>query len=174
MTKTLILFASIDGQTHKICRHIEASLNDNHHEITLLDIHHTANLDVALFDKVVIGGSVRYGKHSKQMQRFLIQNRAQLDQVKTAIFSVNATARKAHKRTPETNPYLTTLLTKAEINPTLKAVFAGKIHLKLYGPLDRFMIKLIFRLSGEKLTSDEHEFTNWQEVEAFAQRIRAL
>lgn len=173
MIKTLILYATIDGQTKKICEYLANHLSEDH-DITLGDLAQNKDIDLSTFDKVIIGGSVRYGRHHESMEAFLTQHKTLLNAQKTALFSVNATARKAGKNTPESNVYFTKLIQKTQVKAKLEAVFAGKIHLSQYGWFDRFMIKLIFRMGGETLGPQAYEFTDWQQVERFALRIQLL
>lgn len=168
-----MLYATVDGQTKKICEYLASHLADDH-DVTLWDLSENRDIDLSAFDKVILGGSVRYGRHHESMEAFLTQHRSMLNTQKTALFSVNATARKTGKNTPESNVYFTKLIQKTQVKAKLEAVFAGKIHLSQYGWFDRFMIRLIFRIGGERLGSQAYEFTDWQQVERFALRIQLL
>ena len=54
-------------------------------------------------------------------------------------------------------------------------VFAGKLDYPRYGFLDRQMIRFIMLMTrGPTDPTAIVEFTDWQRVEAFAQRIHAL
>ena len=64
-----------------------------------------AQVDLQAFDPIVIGASIRYGKHSKQVTEFIRRNTPLLDSKPNAFFSVNIVARKPDKNQPDTNPY---------------------------------------------------------------------
>ena len=101
-TKTGLLYATVDGQTLKVCNEIVANFKKNGQEIELFSINDFKG-KVTDFDKFVIGSSIRYGVHNKKIIDFINANKGLLDTVKTAFFSVNLVARKPEKnkaRTP--------------------------------------------------------------------------
>ena len=57
-------------------------------------------------DKVVIGASIRYGKHQPEVYDFISEHQSLLEDRPNAFFTVNVVARKPEKNTPDTNPYL--------------------------------------------------------------------
>ena len=173
MIKTLALFSSVDGQTRKICQRIGEHIKSDH-DVTLIDIHGVTSVDLADYEKVILGGSVRYGKHRPDFERFLIEQSISLSTKKTLLFSVNATARKANKCSPSNNPYFIKLKHKTGIHADIEAVFAGKLHLANNSFFDRLMIKLIFKMSGEQIGDSEIEFTDWDQVDRIADAFQQL
>ncbi|MNN88770.1 Protoporphyrinogen IX dehydrogenase [menaquinone] [compost metagenome] len=90
----------------------------------------------------------------------------------SAFFSVNLTARKADKRSPQTNAYTRKFLLSSPWQPKQCAVFAGALRYPRYRWFDRVMIQLIMRMTGgETDTSKEVEYTDWQQVDRFAQEF---
>jgi menaquinone-dependent protoporphyrinogen oxidase len=103
---------------------------------------------------------------------FIKVNSRVLDAKPNAFFTVNVVARKPEKNTPDTNPYLKKFLKQISWKPKVLGVFAGKIDYKLYGPLDRFMIRLIMRITKGPTAPDTNiEFTDWEKVDAFGSVI---
>ena len=122
-----------------------------------------------------MGASIRYGKHRPQVYAFIKRNEAVLESKPNAFFSVNVVARKPDKCRPETNPYLKSFLKKTTWQPKELAVFAGKIDYQKYNFWDRHIIRLIMWLTkGPTHPDTVAEFTNWAEVDAFAQRISTM
>ena len=174
MSNILILFSTTDGQAFKICQKIQSDLQIFGHSVSLLPVVGAGQEDLGGFDAVVIGASIRYGKHKPEVADFIGKHRGALSKVKTAFFSVNVVARKADKNTPETNPYLKKFFSTQNWRPDLAAVFAGKIHYQKYRLLDRWMIRFImFLTKGPTDPSSEVEFTDWNSVEAFGKLIAA-
>ena len=131
--------------------------------------------DAATFDAIVIGASIRHGKHNPAVYAFIEEHRALLDSKPNAFFSVSLVARKPHKNTPETNPYMQKFLALTTWRPRLLAVFGGVLDYQRYGPFDRHVIRFIMRLTGGP--TDLHtnvEFTPWEEVRRFAGRIAEI
>ena len=173
MIKTLALFSSVDGQTRTICQRIGEHIKSDH-DVTLIDIHRVTSVDLADYEKVILGGSVRYGKHQPDFEYFLIEQSTSLSTKKTLLFSVNATARKANKCSPSNNPYFIKLKHKTGVHADIEAVFAGKLHLANNSFFDRLMIKLIFKMSGEQIGDSEIEFTDWDQVDRIADAFQQL
>ena len=95
-----------------------------------------------------------------------------LDSKPNAFFSVNVVARKPKKNQPETNPYLQKFLRQITWQPKKLAVFAGKIDYQRYCFRDRQMIRLIMWITrGPTDPETVIEFTDWNQVEAFAQLL---
>lgn len=175
MTSILIVYASHDGQTKKIGHTLQELIQTTGQQVTLISIDQAAQVNVGQFDKVVIGASIRYGKHSPAIVAFIQKNQAALDGKPNAFFSVNVVARKLEKSSPETNPYLQKFLKRITWQPKQLAVFAGKIDYPSYTFFDRFMIRLIMWMThGPTDPKAVIEFTDWQQVKAFAHRIAEM
>ena len=173
-TKTGIIYSSIDGQTLKICNKLREGLLQNNQNVELFSIT-DFNEDVTNYDKLIIGASIRYGVHNKEIIDFINTNKKQLDSIKTAFFSVNLVARKPEKNTPDTNPYVIKFFKSIDWRPTLVEVFAGKLDYKKYPFFDRIMIQFIMWMTkGPTNTNTEIEYTNWDKVAAFGIQLKNL
>jgi len=169
MTNILIVYSTTDGHTRTICTRIKQMLDLQGHSVTIISVNESSEVDLQAFDKIVIGASIRYGKHSPQIVKFIRLNEQILDSKPNAFFSVNVVARKPEKCQPATNPYMQKFLKQISWKPKLLAVFAGKIDYPSYSPFDRFMIRLIMWITkGPTEPTAVIEFTNWQQVEEFA------
>ncbi len=170
--RTLILYSSTDGHTIKICQFLQKIIEQQEDETTLISVEHESGINLKDFDRVIIGASVRYGKHSPLIINFINNNPRMLDSLSNAFFSVNLVARKPEKRTPETNPYLKILLKQISWKPMELAVFAGKLDYPRYKFPDRQMIRLIMWMTGGPTERNAVvEFTDWKQVEAFGRRV---
>lgn len=166
--KTLVLYSSHDGQTKAIASSIASTLSETL-ECDVLDLAISMDINLADYQSVVIGASVRYGHFQRSLYKFTKQNVAQLNTMPSAFFAVNLTARKPEKRTPQTNAYTRKFLLATPWQPKQCAVFAGALRYPRYGWLDKAMIKLIMKMTdGETDTSKEVEYTDWQDVMRFA------
>lgn len=175
MTKTLIIYSSTDGHTIKICKRLKQAIEQFAQHVTLVSVEHCAQVDLQAFDKIVIGASIRYGKHSKSIVDFIHNNLHLLETKPSAFFSVNIVARKPEKNLPETNPYMRKFLRTISWKPRKLAVFAGKLDYPKYRRIDRMMIRLIMLMTGGPTDpTTVVEFTDWQEVEAFARAVSQM
>jgi len=172
MATILVLHSSVDGHTVKICQRLKQVMEEADHKVTMLPIESGDGVDLSAFDKIVIGASIRYGKHRQSVVDFIDRHRSLLERKANAFFSVNIVARKPGKNTPETNPYLRKFLRETEWRPNQLAVFAGKLDYPKYGIVDRQMIRLIMWITkGPTDPATVVEFTDWQKVEDFGRDI---
>ncbi|MCI5137639.1 MAG: menaquinone-dependent protoporphyrinogen IX dehydrogenase [Candidatus Electrothrix sp. AR1] len=175
MSKILIIYSSTDGHTEKICLHLKHLLEPRNDQVILVSVNNAKVTDLTSFDKIVIGASIRYGKHSKQTYEFIKDNQEALESKSNAFFSVNVVARKSNKNTPETNPYLQKFLTQITWKPKKLAVFAGKIEYQKYTFWDRLMIRLIMWITkGPTDPKTNIEFTDWNQVDEFGKVIHEM
>ena len=175
MAKILIVYSTTDGHTRKISRRLQDMIENQGNQVTVISVDDASAVDLKPFDKIVIGASIRYGKHSPKIYEFIKENTQTLDSKSNAFFSVNVVARKPEKNTPETNPYLIKFLKQIAWKPKTLAVFAGKIDYQKYRLLDRFMIRLIMWMTkGPTDPKANIEFTNWNDVEEFGRLINEM
>ena len=172
MSKFLIIYSSTDGHTKIICERIKNFLTDGN-LVELLSLEDSKKVDLSNFEKIIIGASIRYGKHSKELYKFINLNKNILDQKKSAFFSVNVVARKPEKNTAETNPYINKFLKISKWKPNKISVFAGKVDYPNYNFFDKYIIKFImFITKGPTDTSQSYEFTDWSKVDDFSREFR--
>ncbi|MBW8192773.1 menaquinone-dependent protoporphyrinogen IX dehydrogenase [Neiella marina] len=172
--KVLLIFTSREGQTDKITQTMAEQLEalGHHVERRLLTANTAPMSDLSSFDWVVVGGSIHYGKHEAFLANFIQRHLSGLSQTQTAFFSVNLTARKADKNTPETNPYLNKFLSQVGWVPTRTQVFAGALLYSQYNWHDKLIIRFIMWLTkGNTDTSKDIDYTNWPSVKAFARSL---
>ncbi|MFS4417788.1 menaquinone-dependent protoporphyrinogen IX dehydrogenase [Maribacter sp. 2307ULW6-5] len=166
-----IVYATIDGQTQEISERMAMRLRERGKEVLLSPLDGFKG-DMAHLDALIIGASIRYGIHCRKTTEFIRKNKTVLEGMDTAFFSVNLVARKENKNTPETNPYMLKFLKKTNWRPKLMEVFAGKLDYAAYPWFDRFMIKLIMKLTGGPTkTKAPIIYTDWKKVDAFADRM---
>ena len=170
-SKLLILYSTVDGHTKDICNYIYKKLK-RRKKVSIISVEDSTNYDLSDFEEIVIGASVRYGYHRKNVYKFIQQNIEKLEKVKTAFFSLNLTARKPEKSTPETNPYVIKFLKKVKWEPTIKEVFAGRLDYPSLDTLNKLAILFImFITNGPKDTSKTYELTDWKKVDNLIKSI---
>jgi menaquinone-dependent protoporphyrinogen oxidase len=175
MAEILIIYSTTDGQTRKICDKLRDVIEQQPHRVTVMPIQEEATVDLASFDKIVIGASIRYGKHSPHIIEFIEKNKTLLENRPNAFFSVNVVARKPEKSKPENNPYLQKFLRRLSWKPNILAVFAGKIDYPSYKSFDRLMIRLIMWMTkGPTDPKTIVEFTDWEKVASFGRVVSSM
>lgn len=175
MPRILIVYSTTDGHTLKICQRLRQAMAPSGAQVQIVSVADAEAIDLGAFDKIVVGASIRRGRHSRAIHEFVDARADQLAAKPNAFFSVNIVARKADKNRPETNPYLRKFLARIRWRPGLLAVFAGKLDYPRYGVLDRLMIRLIMWITGGPTDPRAVvEFTDWNAVEDFGRRVAQL
>ena len=173
--KTLILFSTRDGQTREIASFLASELKELGIDADTVNLNRTEEVEWHHYDRVVIGASIRYGHFHPALDRFVKKHLQSLNALPGAFFSVNLVARKPEKRTPQTNSYTRKFLLYSPWQPQRSAVFAGALRYPRYRWYDRFMIRLIMKMTGgETDTSKEVVYTDWKQVANFAQEVAQM
>ena len=171
MSVSIIIYSSTDGHTKVICERIMNFLNEKS-DIKIISLEEANKLDLSEFSKIIIGASIRYGKHSNKLYNFIESNKDILDQKESIFFSVNVVARKPEKNSPSTNPYIKKFLKTSKWKPKKIGVFAGKVDYPKYSFFDKYIIKFImFITKGPTDTSKSYNFTDWSKVDDFAKEL---
>ena len=170
----LIIYSSTDGQTKKICEKIKENLPSGN-KFKLISLDEALYFNLEKCEKIIIGASIRYGRHNKKVIDFIIKNKNILNLKKTAFFSVNVVARKEEKSTAETNPYILNFLKKTNWKPNKLSVFAGKVDYPNYNFINKIVIRFIMMITkGPTDINNSYEFTNWENVRKFAKELEKL
>ena len=175
MAKVVIFYSTTDGHTIEICKRIKQTVEATGNTVELFDLKNDPPLQQGAFDKVVIGASIRYGKHQPVVREFIDRNQSVLEAHPNALFSVNVVARKPEKNTPDTNPYLQKFLKTIDWKPQNLGVFAGRIDYPSLGFVDKHMIRLIMWITkGPTDPTLVVEFTDWDKVEEFGRLVAEM
>jgi len=172
MSRILILYSTTDGHTLTISQRLQDIIVEQGHEVDVIAIDASEPLNLEAFDKIVIGASIRYGKHQQHVHDFIDRHRKSMQSRPNAFFSVNLVARKPGRDRLDSNPYVKKFLQRIAWQPQHVAIFAGKLNYPVYNWLDRNIIRLIMRLTGGPTDpSTVREFTDWQKVKAFGRLV---
>lgn len=175
MSRVLIIYSTTDGQTLKISEKLQQNIVANGDECQLMAMADARDIDWQQVDKVIVGASIRYGSFNKELLRLVERYQQELSERPNGFFCVNLTARKAGKDTPEGNAYMQKFLKWSPWQPKALDVFAGALLYSRYRLSDRLIIQFIMWLTGGVTDpSQDIEYTDWQRVEAYANRVNAL
>jgi menaquinone-dependent protoporphyrinogen oxidase len=171
----LVLYGTGEGQTAKVADRIRGVLAERGHEATAVDAADApASLAPADFDAVVVGASVHAGKHQRSVRRFLQTHSEALATRPTAFFQVSLSSATDEGRAQAAG-YVAELLADTGWHPDRVGFFGGALRYSEYGFLKRLVMKQIAkRTMADVDTSSDTEFTDWDDVDAFAADVAAF
>ena len=173
--RVLLLYSTVDGHTREISERIAQTLNGMDCDVQMVSFDAGPVPAPVGFDRIVIGASIRYGRHRDNVVEYINDHARQLGATPAAFFSVNLVARKPNRREVSNNPYVKRFLRLIRWQPDEVAVFAGKLDYPRYGFWDRLMIRLIMWMTkGPTDPSAVVDYTDWDQVESFARRVPHL
>jgi len=175
MAEVLILFATREGQTEKIARRMAGVLEAKGHTVQLRDVDRSAReLDLKRYGVVFVGSPVRVGAYLKSVIRFVQAQRAALERIPSAFFSVSlaVAARKGERKTDgraETLRVVEKFKRATGWSPRRIELIAGALPYSKYNFLIRFVMRRISAAAGgDTDTSRDYEYTDWTAVDRFA------
>ena len=173
MIRTLILFASVNGQTERIARRIAAVLDREGHTVRLKRDEEPGLIQaLEESDAVIVGGGIRYGHHSRHLVDIARNFHGTLEAKPNAFFSVSLSAGGPGARPANAQAYIADFAQATGWEPQVNASFAGALRYSRYNPFIRFMMKLIVGAAGgETDTSSDYEYTDWLAVDRFARQF---
>jgi menaquinone-dependent protoporphyrinogen oxidase len=176
-TKVLMVYGTSYGQTAKIARTIRDGLAAEGFDV---ELHRgddpPATFDPAAFDAVVVGASIVLSGHQRYIKRFVAAHRQTLASRPSAFFSVSGSAGSANaEEREEARRIMSRFLDELGWRPDLSTTFAGAIRYTKYNPLIRWVMKRISAKEGASTdTSRDHEYTDWEAVDAFTASIASI
>ncbi len=90
--KLFIGYASTEGQTQKIVRHIADRLVDHGHSVELMPLGDVGPVDLSRFDAAILGASVHVGHYQKVLSEFADTYADRLNAMPTVFLSVSLAA----------------------------------------------------------------------------------
>ena len=176
MSSVLVLYSSVDGQTRRIAERFGEAMRGEGHTATVLaaDAVHAADA-IGLHDAVVVGAAIRYGHHSRALERFARRHAGLIGGRHNAFFSVCLCAGDHKGAKPQAaRRYVDEFIARTGWKPQEARSFAGALRWSTYNPLIRALLRLIMRVNGgDTDASRDREFTDWAAVDRFAREFAA-
>lgn len=168
MKKILLVYGSTEGQTAKIAEFIAGVLRDLGTDVTLHDVKQTDDTSPAEVDGVIVGASIRLGRHDRRIADYVRKNQDTLAHLPCAFFSVSLAAQ---GDTAEAERYVEQFQQQTGWRPDKVALFGGALLYTQYGFIKRRVMKRIARDRPGNLGTDpsrDYVYTDWESVKRFA------
>ena len=168
MTKILIAYGTTEGQTARIADQLAEVMRNRGVEADSLNLKLSQGVAIGGYDAVVVGSSIHMGKHQEDVVEFVRKNRADLDRLPSAFFSVSLAA---NGDLQNAEAYVENFVQETGWRPSKVGLFSGALLYRQYGFLKRYMMKRIVRdkpgMSTD--TSRDYVYTDWDQVRRFAE-----
>lgn len=177
MKNILVVYASSEGQTGKIARRLHDEMASHGAQVTLVNLADAGavdNLDLSGFDLLVFGASIHVGKIQSAMVDFINTNSEIIAAKPHALFVVlmAAATKDRARREQSLQTIRQTLDRQLQVAFPDPEMIAGAILYTRYNWFIRLVMTRIARKEGGSTdTSRDHEYTDWAQVAAYAQRL---
>lgn len=172
-----MLYATREGQTAKVAKRIAerlAALGADVERISAADSDSVRGIDLSRFDLLVFGASMHAGGLERELVDFINGHDAEIAGKTTSFFVVLLSA--ATKDPELRSRWLADA--RQKMNEQLRIEFsdaemiAGALAYSKYGLLLKWTMKRIAKRAGEETdTSRDYEYTDWQQVDRYAERL---
>jgi menaquinone-dependent protoporphyrinogen oxidase len=175
MAKVLVLYGTTEGHTAKIAHFVADVGRGLGHEVEVVHGATEDRIDLSCYAGIIVGASVHETRHQKYVRDWIRAHRQVLERVPSAFFQVCLTSvvrDDEHQR--QAAEVVARMSEETGWRPSRVGYFAGALLYTQYSWWKRFVLKQIAeREGGDTDTSRDHEYTDWDQVRAWAQETFA-
>lgn len=170
--KILIIYATVEGQTRKICKVLQNSAKSNEHKVSLIDANGPLMSPLG-FDAVIIASSIHYDQFHDSVEHYVHEHSKLLNNIIGTFVSVSLTA--AYDETEgwkELEQITKDFLSRTGWHPTFVAHLAGALRYSKYNFFKKFIMRNIAKNNQAQTdVSEDYEYTDWKEVQQILTNI---
>jgi len=174
--KTLIAYASTEGQTRKIASRIAAQVRESGHDVRLEDIaRRPRNLQAGDFEAVIIAASVHQEKHQEDIETFVASSRSLLAARPTMFLSISLAAAFEDSR-KDAERYIASFTKNSGWKPDRSLAVAGALRSGEYDYYQQQILEYVVLKDHNIINVErDYEFTDWkalaEAVDAFLKTV---
>lgn len=166
--KLFIGYATKEGQTRKIARHVADRLVDMGHSVELGPLGDLGPLDLTRFDGAILAGSLHVGHYQKALSDFADKQAVRLNDMPTLMISVSlAAAGHDAEEWRSLEGILSDFTEATGWTPGQVAEVAGAYTPSRYDIFRRFAMRRIITVKDPTADMDwDKEYTDWPALDA--------
>jgi menaquinone-dependent protoporphyrinogen oxidase len=186
MKPIAVLYATREGHTRRIAERLVEALGSAGYAAELSNVAkwRKAPPDFRGCAAALLAASVHGGRHEREMVELVKRYRAELERLPTAFISVSLTEagaedegkppeHRAHAAA-EVKEMIDRFIQETGWHPDRIKPVAGALPYTRYNPFIRLVMRsIVRRQGGDTDTSRDYEYTNWDELVAFARSFAA-
>lgn len=175
MSRILVIYATSEGQTAKIARALAARLTAAGADTDVYDAALSDPLPAA-YDGVIVAASIHAGGYQKSVGKWLRAHVNEFGSRPTAFISVClAVLSKNIKSRDDARAIAQRYVNGFDWDPTMIKLVAGALLYTRYNFVVRWVMKRMSAAAGgDTNTSRDYEYTDWQDLRAFADRFAGV
>jgi len=173
--KLMIVYGSTEGQTRKISEFLRDEAEKAGHTPALFDAM-VAPPAPYEFDAVLVASSLHGGRYQVTIRDFVQTHHKSLNKMKTGFLSVSLTAATDEPESwKELKQQTEDFLLETGWKPSFIEQIAGALRYTQYDYFKRFIMRMISKRSGgDTDTSQDFEYTDWDQVKGVIHKIEEL
>lgn len=163
MSHLLIIYATTEGHTREVARHIARTAHQEGYVAEIQDCAASPAPPTDDYDAVILGGSVHQSVHQTSLVNYVQTHRVALEQMPSAFFSVSLHAAfPGEEHQAEARGYIEQFIEETGWRPDATWMVAGALRYTQYDFFKRLVMKMIARREGQDTdTSKDHDYTDW-------------
>ena len=164
-----IAYSTIEGQTHKIAKHILEFAEGHGHQAVLVDVSDMSEYTLERPDGVIVCAPIHVGKYPAAFVNFVHREIDWLTANRTAFVSVTLSIRSENEdERAEARAYPEKFAESVGWSPDRIHNAAGALRYTEYDFFKRWMLRRIAALEGGPVdTKRDHELTDWVALDTF-------
>lgn len=159
--KTLVIYATIEGQTGKIAKFVKDEIRKIGHDVDLVDANDPTEISFEAIDAVIMAAPVHERRHPQNFEALITAHAANLAKLKTLLISVSLNAAFPEGR-EEAKEYVVEMNMRTGLKPDVELLVAGAVRTDRY---DYFAMQVlqhvVLRDRDYVPQAGGHEFTKW-------------
>jgi len=175
MTRILVLYGTTDGHTFKVATALADTLRAQVGDTDVVNA--AVNPPRADgFDAIIVAASVHAGGYQASVHAWVKENAAALNQRPTAFVSVClAVLQEDPNVQGQVAEIIDRFVKTTKWKPTMRKAVAGALLYRNYNWIKRWTMKrIVAKAGGDVDTSRNYEYTDWNDLRAFATKFGAL
>jgi menaquinone-dependent protoporphyrinogen oxidase len=174
MSRILILYGTTDGHTAKVAARLADDFRAEGCDVTVAHADRVStDAWPERYDGVVVAASIHIGSYQRPVRRWVQAHADQLSRMPSAFLSVClGVLEKRPEVHQELQEIILRFLRRTGWRPTVVKSVAGAVRYTRYGWLKkRMMRRMVAKASGDTDTTRDYEYTDWNDLRAFAEEF---
>jgi len=174
MPRILVLYGTTEGHTRKVANAIGDTMRANGLDVDVVHVDE-AEPDPSPYAAVIVAASIHAGGYQKPIANWVRAHAPQLDRIPGAFVSVclSILSKKEEGRR-EAVAMPRRFLDSVDWHPAVTKIVAGALLYTHYNFFIRWTMKrIVAAAGGDTDTSRDYEYTDWNDVRAFAREFGA-